>query len=85
MIAWNLGLAPFKNAFHTVFLEWHDCHYKHYPEFNAEREAAVAALSAGPIGPGDRIGNSNKDILLKTCMPDGRLLKPGVPAMAIDS
>ena len=48
-------------------------------------QAAVAALSAGPVGPGDRAGSANKSLLLSTCNAAGKLLKPGYPATAADA
>lgn len=40
---------------------------------HAELEAALAALSGGPVGIGDRIGRTNRDVVMRTCDDDGRL------------
>ncbi len=50
----------------------------------AEAEALLAALSAGPVGIGDQLGCSNRDLIMRTCREDGLLVKPDVPLAAID-
>ena len=44
-----------------------------------------AALAAGPLGIGDSVDSMNKQLIMSTCMEDGRLLKPSRPAMSLDS
>jgi len=51
---------------------------------HAEAEALLSALSAGPVGIGDRVGRTNREIVLRTCRPDGVLVKPDVPVAALD-
>ena len=46
---------------------------------------AIACLSTGPVGPNDLVGKFNKTLIMMSCMLDGRLLKPQVPAMSIDA
>ena len=58
--------------------------YSHAFEPYPELQTAVALLSAGPVGPGDKIGSANKTLLMSTCRSDGLLLKPGYPATALD-
>lgn len=36
----------------------------------------VAALSAGPVAPGDGIGDGDPTLVLRTCTSNGTLLKP---------
>ncbi len=45
-----------------------------------KREAIVALLSTGGVGPGDRIDKVDKDIVMSTCRKDGTLLHPDMPA-----
>jgi hypothetical protein len=80
-----LGLAPFKDTFRSDSSD-QGCSQQHgdTPEQTPELEALVSALTTGPIGPGDRLGKSNHDLLLRTCMTDGRLLKADTPAFSID-
>jgi len=80
-----LALSPYKDTFRSDSSD-QNCSVQHgdTPEQTPTIEALVSALSTGPIGPGDRLGKSNHDLLLRTCMADGRLLKADVPAFAID-
>ena len=42
-------------------------------DVHAELEALLSAFSAGPVGIGDRIGRTDRDIVMRTCDDDGRL------------
>ena len=48
-------------------------------------QAAVAALSAGPVGFGDGPGYADFEVVMSTCAGDGTLLGPSVPATPIDA
>ncbi len=72
LVAWSLGLWPFKDNFQSA-------------EKHAEAEALISALSGGMTGPGDGLGRTRADIILRTCTTDGLLLKPDRPAFPIDS
>ena len=48
-------------------------------------QAAVAALSAGPVGFGDGPGYADPAVIMSTCAADGTLLGPSVPATPIDA
>jgi hypothetical protein len=78
-LARALGLWPFKDVFLSsrtgTGLDG-DPH--------AEVEALLAALSAGPVGIGDRIGRTDRELVLRTCREDGVLLKPDLPLAALD-
>lgn len=50
---------------------------------HAELEALLAALSAGPVGIGDRVGCTDRELVLRTCREDGVLVKPDVPLAAL--
>lgn len=69
-----LGLWPYKDVFHSA----------PGPE-TREVEALVAALSAGPVGVGDRIGEADPDLIRRTCRADGVLVRPDVPIAANDA
>lgn len=47
-------------------------------------EALVATLSTGPVGPGDKINDTDVLLMMMSCDGNGRLLKPSHPATAID-
>lgn len=77
-----LGLWPFK-----------DCFFSHPDpdpddpisgDVHAEIEALLSAMSGGPVGIGDRIGRTDRDIVMRTCDDDGRLRQPTVPIGLID-
>ncbi|MBM4371374.1 MAG: hypothetical protein FJ098_06945, partial [Deltaproteobacteria bacterium] len=72
MIAWALGLLPFKDNF------WSS-------EDHGEAEALVSILSAGMVGLGDPIGAMDRGLVLRTCRQDGLLLKPDRPATPLDT
>jgi len=80
-----LALAPFKDTFRSDSSD-QGCSTAHgdTPEQTPVIETLVSALTIGPVGPGDRLGKSNHDLLLRTCMSDGRLLKSDIPAVSID-
>jgi hypothetical protein len=78
-LARALGLNPYKD----VFLSY-DKTAEGDGEPYAEIEALLSALSAGPVGIGDRIGCTNRPVVMRTCRQDGVLIKPDVPIAAID-
>lgn len=44
----------------------------------------IATLSTGPVGVGDKIGTTNRTVLMKCCNEDGLTLKPENPVRALD-
>ena len=74
-----LGLWPFKD----VFLSRRDGTGLDGDPL-AEVEALLAALSAGPVGIGDRLGRTDPELVRRTCRADGVLVKPDVPLAALD-
>jgi len=82
LFAWSVGLWPFKDNFQTTAGQRPA--YNIIPEANPMEEALVASLSGGPVGPSDKIGASDRELILKTCRKDGLLLKPDRPATPID-
>ena len=48
-------------------------------------EAAIATLSAGPVAPGDKIGLEDRELILRACRADGKILKPSRPLTTLDS
>jgi hypothetical protein len=51
---------------------------------HAELEALLAVLGAGPVGIGDRLGRTDRALVLRTCRRDGLLVKPDAPVAALD-
>jgi hypothetical protein len=79
-LARALGLHPFKD----VFLTRRDGEGPRDGDPHAEAEALLSALSAGPVGIGDRVGRSDRALVLRTCRRDGVLVRPDVPIAALD-
>ncbi|RIL00854.1 MAG: hypothetical protein DCC71_18415 [Proteobacteria bacterium] len=79
-LARALGLHPFKD----VFLTRRDGDGPRDGDPHAEAEALLAALSAGPVGIGDRVGRTERELLWRTCRRDGVLVKPDAPIAALD-
>jgi len=72
MVAWAIGVWPFKDNFHSS-------------ERYGLEEALISSLSGGMVGPGDKIGLADRELLLRTCRDDGLLLKPDKPATPVDA
>lgn len=78
-LARALGLQPYKDVFLT-----HGETGLGPGERHAEAESLLAALSAGPVGIGDRRGRTDRALVMRTCREDGVLVKPDAPLAAID-
>ena len=78
-LARALGLWPYKD----VFLS-----HRRRPRASAtvsrEAESLLAALSGGPVGIGDQLGHTRRELVLRTCRADGVLVKPDLPLAALD-
>lgn len=79
-LARALGLWPFKD----VFLTRKDGGGPRDGDPHAEAEALLATLSAGPVGIGDRVGRTERDLLWRCCRRDGVIVKPDAPLAALD-
>ena len=77
-LLYSLGMFPF----HDVFITNPD-HPDGFDEPDAESEALMRALSAGPIGIGDKLGEVDKGIIDRLVFPDGVLAKPDRPARPV--
>ncbi len=53
-------------------------------DVHAEVEALLSAMSGGPVGIGDRIGRTDREIVMRTCDADGRLRLVDHPIGLID-
>jgi hypothetical protein len=60
-----LGLAPFKDNFWTTAVQPGNPYNKQ--EDYSALQAVVATLSTGPVTPGDKIGYSNRDLIMRSC------------------
>jgi hypothetical protein len=82
-LAGPLGLRAFK-----------DCFFSRRPadgddaidgDAHAELEALLACMSAGPVGIGDRIGRTDREVVMRTCEADGRLRPVDRPLTLVDA
>jgi hypothetical protein len=78
-LARALGLWPYKD----VFLS-HPPTPEGFGDRLAEPESLLAALSGGPVGIGDQLGHTRRELVLRTCRADGVLIKPDLPLAALD-
>ena len=78
-----LGLVAFKDCFFSQ-AEVADGGDAIDGDPHAELEALLAALSNGPVGIGDRIGRTDRDIVMRTCDDDGRIRRLDRGVAAID-
>jgi hypothetical protein len=69
-----LGLWPYKDVFRSD---------GHGGSTDPGAEAALAALSGGPVGIGDALGGADRDLVLRTARRDGLLVAPDEPVAAI--
>lgn len=69
-----LGLWPYKDVFRSD---------GHGGSTDPGAEAALAALSGGPVGIGDALGGADRDLVLRTARRDGLLVAPDAPVAAI--
>lgn len=79
-----LGMAPSKDGYWSSTYQpgnpYGEDRFEPYPRL----QSAVTALSAGPVAIADGIGYSDVELIMKSCMKDGRLLQPSSPATMID-
>jgi hypothetical protein len=68
-----LGLWPYKDVFRSD---------GHGGSTDPGAEAALAALSAGPVGIGDALGGADRELVLRTARRDGLLVAPDEPVAA---
>ncbi len=73
-LARPLGLWPYKDVFRSD---------GHGGSTDPLAEAALAALSGGPVGIGDALGGADADLVLRTARRDGLLVAPDAPVAAI--
>ena len=84
LLAWALDLAPSKDSFWSTPTQ-PDNPYGDVAERYPAMQAAVAALSRGPVQVSDGVGYSDRELILRTCDEAGRLLQPSRPATALDA
>jgi hypothetical protein len=64
IISWSIGLSPFKDTFWTISNQPGNTY--NFTELNPELNAIVASISASPVVISDKIGFTNRTIVLNT-------------------
>ncbi|MEM9747734.1 MAG: hypothetical protein AAF945_13640 [Actinomycetota bacterium] len=82
-LAGALGLTVFKDCFFSS-ADVGDGSDAIDGDPHAEVEALLSALSGGPVGIGDRIGRTDREVVMRTCDDDGRLRRVDRPIAAVD-
>jgi len=80
-LAGSLGLRAFKDCFFSTVGGTDPID----GDEHAELEALLACMSAGPVGIGDRIGRTDRAVVLRTCEADGRIRHVDRPLGMIDA
>lgn len=81
----SLGMAPSKDGYWSSSYQPNNPYGEDRYEACPRLQAATCVLSAGPVAIADGIGYSDVDLIMKSCMKDGRLLQPSAPATLIDA
>lgn len=86
MLAHATGIAPSKDNFWSTQFQ-PGTHYDggHANEPYSRLQAASIITTGGPVAPSDKIGYSNKELIMSLCTKDGTLLTPDRPATDIDA
>ena len=79
-LARALGLWPFKD----VFLSRRDGDGRATAIRSRRPRRCSQRSRRGPVGIGDRVGRTDRALVLRTCRADGVLVKPDVPLAALD-
>jgi hypothetical protein len=84
LFAYALGVAPSKDNYWSTTTQpgnrWGDNSTEMHPRL----QAAVLTLTKGPVCPSDKIGLSDRALIMRSAMDDGTLLQPGRPATQLD-
>jgi len=93
-VLWTWYLTVNRLAASLGLLAFKDCFFSGSPgegadaidgDEHAELEALLACMSAGPVGIGDRIGRTDRELVLRTCDDDGRIRHVDHPLGLIDA
>ena len=85
MLAWAIGLAPFKDNYWSTALQPGSSCGKNASEITPSLHNAASTFSAGPVTPGDGVGFSDVAQILRACDSAGLLLHPSRPMTTLDS
>ncbi len=81
ILAWGIGIWPSLDTYLTTTTSrWRGLYREKYPD----QVTLLSNLGGGLICPGDKADRIDKELLIKTCTPEGVLLKPDRPITAND-
>ena len=83
LLADGLGLPPFKDCFFSSGVDDLDTPGPTDGDPHHELEALLSALSAGPVGIGDRIGRTDEAVVSRICRADGLIVRPDRPLVML--
>ncbi|KAH8063027.1 hypothetical protein JL722_2182 [Aureococcus anophagefferens] len=78
LLAYALDLKPSKDNFWSTQVQPGNAQQPDDGRFS-DMQAAIAALSSGPVQVSDGVGYSDRAVILRTCDDRGRLLQPSRP------
>lgn len=84
IFGWALSVIPAKDGYWTTPEQPGHPYKDNRTEPYGALHSAVATLSRGPVSPADKIGLFNRDMIMRSCMDDGTLLQPDIPARSLD-
>ncbi len=79
LLADGLGLPPFKDCFFSSGVDDLADPGPTDGDPHHELESVLSALSAGPVGIGDRVGRTDAAIVARCCRADGAIIGPDRP------
>ena len=84
LFAYALGVAPSKDNYWSTSTQTGNKWGDNSTENHSRLQAAVLTITKGPVCPSDKIGDSDRDLIMRSAMDDGRLLQPSRPATQLD-
>ena len=83
-----VGIAPSKDSYWSMQTSQYTPHYDKFLNSSEQRgrlESAVASMSNGPVQISDRIGFSNRTLIMRCCNDAGAILRPDTSASPLDA
>jgi hypothetical protein len=84
LFSYALGVAPSKDNYWSTSTQTGNKWGDNSTEKHSRLQAAVLTLTKGPVCPSDKIGDSDRALIMRSAMEDGTLLQPSRPATQLD-
>eukprot|EP00051_Salpingoeca_urceolata_P021745 m.344479 g.344479 ORF g.344479 m.344479 type:complete len:749 (-) comp19854_c2_seq17:290-2536(-) len=85
ILAYALGIGPSKDNYWSTPIQEGTHYGPSTREWNNRLQSAVITFTTGPVAPSDKVGSSDRDLIMRCCDQAGRLLRPDRPATHPDS